>query len=177
MCYKLKYSSLLSLKKKNSILYIKGPLGYNILKIPSTIIFLVDYKKQIIYFYSKKIKSKKEIYLYSFLSIFLNTCRSLVFGELISLNLNGLGLKFLDITNLKKNNDRVGFLIMNLGYSDLVYYFLNYNHSIFFLKDNRNIICFSSDYSFLCNQISTLFNLKKPDRYKKKGFTLINKIL
>ena len=50
MRYKLKYSSLISLKKKdNFVLYLKGPLGINYLKFPSNIIFVIkNIKKEII---------------------------------------------------------------------------------------------------------------------------------
>jgi len=50
MRYKLKYTSLLSLKKiKSSVLYLKGPLGINYLKVPSTVKFIVDDSNQINY--------------------------------------------------------------------------------------------------------------------------------
>lgn len=51
MYYKLKYSSLLSLKKrKNSVLYLKGPLGVNYLKVPKNIQFSLDNSKKFIRF-------------------------------------------------------------------------------------------------------------------------------
>ena len=57
MRYKLKYSSLLSLKKrKNSVLYLKGPLGINHLKVPKNIQFSLDNSKKLITF--RLIKSK-----------------------------------------------------------------------------------------------------------------------
>lgn len=52
MYYKLKYSSLLFLEKKhNSVIYIKGPLGKNYVKVPSNVRFLLDHSKNIIIFY------------------------------------------------------------------------------------------------------------------------------
>ena len=64
MRYKLKYSSLLSLKKiKSSVLYLKGPLGINYLKVPSTIKFIVDDSNQIIIF-SELNKKKKIIWIF-----------------------------------------------------------------------------------------------------------------
>lgn len=60
MCYKLKYSSLLSFKKKNSILYIKGPLGTNLIKVPSNIKFTIDNFNQIISFSVIAIKFEKK---------------------------------------------------------------------------------------------------------------------
>jgi len=57
MRYKLKYSSLLSLKKrKNSVLYLKGPLGINHLKVPKNIQLSLDNSKKLITF--RLIKSK-----------------------------------------------------------------------------------------------------------------------
>ena len=69
MYYKLKYSSLLSLKKKNSsVLYLKGPLGTNYLKVPFNIKFFVDNSNQIIIFsYLKSKNNKKKIYLVFYL--------------------------------------------------------------------------------------------------------------
>jgi len=126
MRYKLKYSSLLSLKKiKSSVLYLKGPLGINYLKVPSTIKFIVDDSNQIIIFY--ELEKKKN--LSGFLSIFYNSCRTLVFGDFVSLNIQGLGLKFLQINTLDLNTK---YLSMSLGYSDPVNYIINSNRSIFF---------------------------------------------
>jgi hypothetical protein len=110
------------------------------------------------------------------LSIFSNSCRTLVFGDFIGLNIQGLGLKFLKITNLsfqKKN------LLMNLGYSEPVNYFIKAKHSIFFFKDIRNIYIFSTDYSYLRNQAFTLLSLKKPNKFRKRknGITLQNFII
>jgi hypothetical protein len=185
MCYKLKYSSLLSLKlidqiidgRLNIMLIIKGPLGINILKIPSDkiVIFWCN-KRNIIFLYSKN--NKQDNHLSSFISIFLNSCRTVIFGDLIGLNLKGLGLKFLSLSDLisSKNKKRLGCLVLNLGYSKAVKYYLDYNYSIFFLENNRNILCYSTDFSYIRNKIFFLIGLKKPDRYKKKGFSLVNKI-
>ena len=65
MCYKLKYSSLFSFKKKkNSILYIKGPLGTNLIQVPSNIKFSIDSYNQIIIFSSISLKfEKKKIFV------------------------------------------------------------------------------------------------------------------
>jgi len=162
MRYKLKYSSLLSLKKiKSSVLYLKGPLGINYLKVPSTIKFIVDDSNQIILFY----ESEKKKNLSGFLSIFYNSCRTLVFGDLVSLNIQGLGLKFLKINTLDLNTK---YLSMSLGYSDPVNYIINSNRSIFFFKDIRNISIYSTDYSYLRNEVSKLVSLKKPNKFVKR---------
>jgi len=162
MRYKLKYTSLLSLKKiKSSVLYLKGPLGINYLKVPSTVKFIVDDSNQIIIFY--ELKKKKN--LSGFLSIFYNSCRTLVFGDLVSLNIQGLGLKFLKINSLDLNTK---YLSMSLGYSDPVNYIINTNRSIFFFKDVRNISIYSTDYSYLRNEVSKLVSLKKPNKFVKR---------
>ena len=162
MRYKLRYSSLLSLKKiKSSVLYLKGPLGINYLKAPSTVKFIVDDSNQIIIFYEVK-KTKN---LSGFLSIFYNSCRTLVFGDLVSLNIQGLGLKFLKINSLDLNTK---YLSMSLGYSDPVNYIINTNRSIFFFKDIRNISIYSTDYSYLRNEVSKLVSLKKPNKFVKR---------
>ena len=162
MRYKLRYSSLLSLKKiKSSVLYLKGPLGINYLKVPSTVKFIVDDSNQIIIFYEVK-KTKN---LSGFLSIFYNSCRTLVFGDLVSLNIQGLGLKFLKINSLDLNTK---YLSMSLGYSDPVNYIINTNRSIFFFKDIRNISIYSTDYSYLRNEVSKLVSLKKPNKFVKR---------
>lgn len=172
MRYKLRYSSLLFLKKKKNFIYIKGPLGKNIIKVPSNILFIIDNLKKIIIFCFIKSRNKKKKNLLGFISIFSNSCRILVFGDLIGLNLKGLGLKFLSI-RVNKNEDNI--LSMNLGYSDLVNYFIDSNCSLFFFKDNRNIVLYSTDFSYMRNQVYSLIGLKKSDRYKKKGFSLITK--
>ena len=173
MQYKLKYSSLLYLKKKkNSILYIKGPLGKNYLKVPMDIKFMLDIQNRFITFSVKKRKKN----LIGFLSIFLNNCRTLVFGDFLGLNIKGLGLKFLKITHVSLQKK---YLVMNLGYSDPVNYLISSKQSIFFFKDIRSIHIFSTDYSYLRNQIFTLLSLKKPNKFRKRenGITLQNFII
>ena len=172
MRYKLKYSSLLSLKVKKNNLYLKGPLGKNIIEIPYSILCLLDNKKKIIIFYSYRFSKKKRVYISGFLSLFFNSCRTIIFGDLIGLNLKGLGLKFVSLSSI--NLSKKGFLVMNLGYSDPVFYFIDYNRSIFFLLNSRNIFCYSINFSFIRNYISSLYLLKKPDNYKKKGFIIVD---
>jgi ribosomal protein L6P/L9E len=174
MYYKLKYSSLLSLKKKNnSVLYLKGPLGINYLKVPVNIKVIIDNSNQIITFSYLKVKKGKKKNLSGFLSIFYNSCRTLVFGDLVGLNIQGLGLKFLQINNLSLNKK---YLSMSLGYSDPVNYIINNNRSIFFFKDIRNIFIYSTDYSYLRNEVSKLTGLKKPNKFiKRENGIRINK--
>lgn len=172
MCYKLKYSSLFSLKKKNnSILYIKGPLGINLIKVPSNIKFTIDSRNRIIIFSSNSLKFEKKKNLRGFLSVFYNSCRTLVFGDLIGLNIKGLGLKFLKIN---KN-----YLLMSLGYADTVNFFIDSDCYIYFFKDIRNIYIYSTDYCFLRNQIFTLVSLKKPNKFRKRenGITISSQII
>jgi len=174
MYYKLKYSSLLYLEKKNnSVLYLKGPLGKNYIRTPSIIKFILDKNDRIITFF---IKESKISTLPGFLSIFRNICRTLVFGDLISLNVQGLGLKFLKITEVSDNRK---CLSMSLGYSDPVNYYIDTNCSIFFFKDIRNISIYSADYAFLRNQSFSLVSLKKPNKFRKRenGITISSTIL
>jgi hypothetical protein len=174
MYYKLKYSSLISLKKKDSfVLYLKGPLGINCLKVPSYINFAIDNVSKVIIFSLKKKKKKN---LIGFLSIFENSCRILVFGDLIGLSIQGLGLKFLKINNFSVSHK---YLSMSLGYSDPVHHFFNTNCSLFFYQDIRNIYIYSTDYAYLRNQIFTLLSLKKPNKFQKRknGITLTSIII
>ena len=99
MYHKLKYSSLIYLTKKNSVLYLKGPLGINRLKIPQEVNIILGSQNRILIgstVQSKKIANKIE----SVLCLFLNSCYGLVFGHLITLNLQGLGLKFLQLNRM-----------------------------------------------------------------------------
>ena len=57
---------------------------------------------------------------------------------------------------------------MSLGYSDPVNYIINTNRSIFFFKDIRNISIYSTDYSYLRNEVSKLVSLKKPNKFVKR---------
>jgi len=173
MHYKLKYSSLLHLKKKNnSVLYLKGPLGKNYIKIPPTLKLKVNPQERSVVFFSTDLKGS---ILPGFLSIFRNKCCTLVFGDLISLNIQGLGLKFLKIiefTGKKK------CLSMSLGYSDSVNHLIDTNCSTFFFKDIRNISIYSADYAFLRNQSFNLVSLKKPNKFRKRenGITISSTI-
>merc|ERR1712037_1067932 len=131
-------------------------------QVPSNIKFSIDSYNQIIIFSSISLKFEKKKNFRGFLSIFYNSCRTLVFGDLIGLNIKGLGLKFL---KLDKN-----YLVMNLGYADSVN---------FFFKDIRNISIYSTDYCFLRNQIFTLVGLKKPNKFRKRenGITVSSQIV
>jgi len=175
MYRKLKYSSLLSLKKKNnSVLYLKGPLGINYLKIPKNIRLILDNKnKFIILYYNKSNTQKSGTNMPGFLSILLNSCQTLVFGDIMSLNIQGLGLKF---SQIHKYSSNFKYLSMNLGYSDPVNFWINNNRSTFFFKDIRNIYIYSTDYSYLRNLIFKLLSLKKPNKFQKRenGITLLN---
>ena len=100
----------------------------------------------------------------------------MVFGDLIGLNIQGLGLKFLEIIDI---SDKYKCLSMSLGYADSVNHFIDNNRFVFFFKNNRNIYIYSTDYSFLRNQVFTLLGLKKPDKFRKRenGITLSSIII
>lgn len=176
MSYKIKYSSLLFLKKKNSILYLKGPLGKNYLKVPYNVGLYIDTSKKIIIFYPIKCFNKKKKNLLGFLSIFKNSCQTLVFGDLTSLNIKGLGLKFLEIIpiSLKKK-----YLSMSLGYADSVNFIIDNNRIIVFFQDIRNVWIYSTDYAYLRNKVLILISLKIPNKFQKRenGITLSRKIV
>jgi len=166
---KIRYSSLIHISLlKNSILLIKGPLGKSTLKLPSCIRVYISKKYNFIYIYSKK-----KSYILNFISIFYSRCRSIVFGDLVSLELKGLGLKFLDKS--KKNSNYV--LSMNLGFSNIIYHKININRSIFFIKNTRKILIYGISFSYLRNICFKIISFKKPDNYKKKGFTFLNIII
>lgn len=64
MYHKLKYSSLFSFKKKNnSILFIKGPLGINLIQLPSNIKVTINSSNNMIIFssISSKFEKKRKI--------------------------------------------------------------------------------------------------------------------
>ena len=68
---------------------------------------------------------------------------------------------------------------MSLGYSDPVNFWINNNRSIIFFKDIRNIYMYSTDYSYLRNQVFKLLSLKKPNKFQKRenGITLSNVVI
>ena len=165
MSYKLKYSSLLYLKKKNRMLLLDGPLGCNYFKIPEDVIFSIDNFNRIIIFSFKKLKNKKKSNLIGLVTIFKNSCQALVFGDLMDLNIQGLGLKFVKIIHISKKKM---YLSMSLGYSDLVNYPIDSNCSVCFFRNNRNISIYSSDYCYLRNQAFNLVRLKKPNKFQKR---------
>jgi ribosomal protein L6P/L9E len=165
MSYKLKYSSLLCLKKKNRMLLLNGPLGCNYLKIPEDVTVSIDNFNQIIIFSFKKLKNKEKHHLNGLIATFKSSCQALVFGDLMDLNIQGLGLKFVKLVNVSNKNV---YLSMNLGYSDLVNYPMDSNCSICFFRDNRNISIYSSCYHHLCNKVACLAMLKKPNKFQKR---------
>ena len=176
MYYKLKYSSLLTIKKKNSIIYINGPLGSNSINIPNSIKIVLNSCNNYILFHFGKlsIKKNKRNWL-GFLSQFHSVCRNLVFGDLVALNIKGLGLRFLNINKLS-NNEK--YLSMRLGYSNSINRIINSNCFIYFFKDNRNIIIYSVDFGFLRNEISNLISLKPYNKFIKRenGISIIRYI-
>ena len=161
MYYKLKYSSLLDLTKNNNIILIKGPLGINYQKIPKNTYFCIDNSQKIIKI--RTFNNKKN--LSGFLSILKNTFQTVVFGDLVSLNIQGLGLKFLDIISISPKKK---YLSMSLGYSDPVNYIIDSTRISFLYKDIRNIWVYSTDYSYLRNEVINLIYLKKPNKFIKR---------
>ena len=164
MYHKLKYSSLIHLTKKNSVLYLKGPLGINKLKIPQEVKVILGNQNRILIGSdnkSKKIANR----IASILRLFLNSCYGLVFGHLTTLNLQGLGLKFLQ---LNKASPSYNCLSITLGYANPVNFFINKYCITCFFKDNRNIYLYSSDYGYLSNQSVKLSLLKRPNKFHKR---------
>ena len=164
MYYKLKYSSLIQLKQINSVLYLKGPLGINQLKIPQEIKVILGNHNRILI--GSEVQSKSAINrTESILRLFLNSCYGLVFGHLTTLNLQGLGLKFLQLNQVSTNYN---CLDITLGYANSVNFFINKYCIICFFKDTRNIYLYSSDYSYLSNQSVKLSLLKRPNKFHKR---------
>lgn len=164
MYYKLKYSSLIYLTKKDSVLYLKGPLGTNQLKIPQKIKVILGNKNRILIGsddQSKNVVNRIE----SILSLFSNSCYGLVFGHLTTLNLQGLGLKFLQLNQVSSN---YSCLAITLGYANPVNFFINKYCLTCFFKDNRNIYLYSSDFRYLSNQSVKLSLLKRPNKFHKR---------
>jgi hypothetical protein len=92
-------------------------------------------------------------------------CRTLVFGDLVGLNIQGLGLKFLEINNFSQKDQ---YLSMSLGYSDPVHYRIDITRFLYFFINNRNIFIYGVDYSFFRNEIFRVLGLKKPDKFRKR---------
>jgi len=71
------------------------------------------------------------------------------------------------------------YLLMSLGYADEVNFHIDTKRYIFFFKDIRNILIYSTDYCSLRNQIFTLVGLKKPNKYRKRenGIQINSQIL
>lgn len=166
MVSKIQYSSLLKITIYENLVRVKGPLGINSFKIPQNILVNINNEINVIEFRSN---TKKNISFQTIVTFFKNICRSLVFGDLISLELNGLGLKFVSIEK-KKNSS--GNLNMGLGFSNIINHSINYNRSNFFLKNSRDVLIYSTDFAYLQNEAFTIFKLKVPDKYKQKGFTI-----
>ena len=166
MYYKLKYSSLIQLTKKNSVLYLKGPLGINKLKIPQEVKVILGNQNRILIGSdnkSKKIANR----IASILRLFLNSCYGLVFGHITMLNLQGLGLKFLELNPVSTITSNQ-CLSMTLGYANPINFFINLDCLICFFKDNRNVYFYSTDYSYLSNQSVKLRLLKRPNKFHKR---------
>jgi len=172
----VKYSSLLVLEKKSSsVLYLKGPLGKNIMYLPSNIKFSIDSLNNIIIFYQLKLGKNKKMQLQGYINVFYGSCRTLVFGNFIGLNIQGLGLKFLEVNTLLEKK----CLSMSLGYSDDVNYLINNNHFHLIFKDIRNIYLYSTCYFSLHAEIGRLLILKRPNNFIKRenGMKVINYII
>jgi ribosomal protein L6P/L9E len=164
MIKKIRYSSLLKIKNTINHLIIKGPLGQIDLALPDTLKLKLKKRCNTIILSST---SKK--HFNTFVTSFENTCRSLTLGNLVLLELEGLGLKFIGIN---KTSTVPSKLEMGLGLSNTVVHAFDINCSNFFLKSSRSVLGYSMDYAYLQNEASTIFNLKVPDRYKQKGFKI-----
>lgn len=164
MYHKLKYSSLIHLTKKNSVLYLKGPLGINQLIIPQEIKVILGNDNRILIGSDNQSKNTVNR-LESILCLFLNSCYGLVFGHLTTLNLQGLGLKFLQLNQASVNYN---CLSISLGYANSINFYINKYCVTCFFKDNRSIYFYSSDFSYLSNQSIKLSLLKRPNKFHKR---------
>jgi len=166
---KFKYSSLLNFTIKGQKLRIKGPLGINYIGIPETVFVSLNDQKNVFYIslHPGVSLKQKHSYLTSISSAIISSSRSLIFGDMTFLNLEGLGFKFVSVVKAQGIN-----LEMSLGYSTNVYYLSNFKRIRFYIKSPRNLYIYSSDYSVLQNESFSILNLKKPDKYKNKGFSI-----
>lgn len=172
---KIKHSSLLHFTVKNQTLQIKGPLGINYINIPSSVLITVYPSSRVLYvsLHSNSFTNKKIPYLTSVFSAIQSSCQSILFGDLTSLNLEGLGFKF---SSINADNSKTLNLLMSLGYSKDVHYTVNSRRVKLYIKSPRNVYAYSSDYSLLQNESHKILNLKVPDKYKNKGFYIKNLI-
>lgn len=179
MCSKLvlkrfKYSSLLTVSSTSGILSIKGPLGVNYLRVPSSDLFEVkadDTFKTLIIAASLENRRGKSVRMNinSFISTFEMSCYSVTFGSMSFLCLEGLGLRFVDFNNI--SHEQVE-LRMKLGNSAMDFYYFSSFRVKPFIKDPRNLILYGIDFSILRNIGYSIVSLKKPDKYKSKGFSI-----
>lgn len=165
----LKYSSLLNIIFKNQVLRIKGPLGVNYVRIPSPIKIIIDplEKKLLIGLRTNVFLKKKLPFIRSTSAIISTSCRTAVLGDLLFIGLEGLGLKF-----VSKSLFSFPFLSLSisLGLSEPLLYFLHKLRARFFIKAPRQLLLYSTDYSFIQNNSRSILNLRVPDKYKQKGF-------
>jgi ribosomal protein L6P/L9E len=169
MTIKLKYSNLLQLSIFNkNYLVIKGPLGIKLLKVNPGIQIRLNLEKKVIFF--TILSKKKKFLLNNLITLFSNLSRSVIFGNIIMLELEGLGFKFIDLVFTKSKMEKR--LSMNLGYSNLIYYLFKQRLCQPFFKSTRSLLLYSSDYAFLTNTAASIFLKKVPDKYKKKGFKI-----
>jgi ribosomal protein L6P/L9E len=167
MTVKLKYSNLLQILIFNkSYLVIKGPLGVKFIKVSPEIQIRLNLDKKVIFF--TIFSEKKKFLLNSLITLFNNLSRSLIFGNITMLELEGLGFKFIDLVFVKDKIKKR--LSMNLGYSNLIYYLFKQHLCYPFLKNTRSLLLYSSDYASLNNIAASIFLKKVPDKYKQKGF-------
>lgn len=171
MTVKLKYSNLLQLSIfDKSYLTIKGPLGMKFIKVNPEIQIRLNSEKKVIFF--TILSEKKKYLLNSLITLFKNLSRSLIFGNITMLELEGLGFKFIDLVLAKKENKKR--LSMNLGYSNLIHFLFKQHLCHPFLKTTRSLLLYGSDYESLNNVTASIFLKKVPDKYKKKGFQIKN---
>ena len=179
MCSKLvlkrsKYSSLLTISMMSGVLSVKGPLGINYLKIPSSDLFEVKVdgalKCLIIAVSLENYRGKSaRMKINSFISIFEMLCYTSIFGSMSFLHLEGLGLRFVGLNNLLNNRSE---LKMKLGNSAMDFYYFSGFRAKAFIKDPRNLILYGIDFSILRNIGYSIVSLKKPDKYKSKGLSI-----
>ena len=84
-------------------------------------------------------------------------------------NLTGIGYRLLKVRKYS--------LIIKLGYSHLLKFYINKDIKLFKSEKKNKIFFFSSDRFYLSKLISCLKLIKIPDNYKAKGFRLIGEVI
>jgi hypothetical protein len=160
MLFKLKYSKIYKLSLKQKVLLIKGPLGYNYLKIPKTVSINHLNSPRVLIIQSTKSKNSN---IKTFTTNLTNLLRATAFGTLETVELQGLGLSLKD---LKKETSYQYDLYAKLGWSnDIIFNFsakrLRANLYKKAKKNSNILALYSPDYSHLRNTLSNIVNCRQ----------------